>query len=43
METPEQKLERKRIKRVRLFYLMLGIDILLAIFLVVEIIIAIVK
>lgn len=39
METPEQKAERKIIIKNRMFYLLIGLDVLLAIFLVAEIII----
>ena len=43
METAEEKLERKKIVKRRLFYLFLGLDILFALFLVFEVIYAIVK
>ena len=43
METAEQKLERKKIIKRRLFYTFIGLDILFALFLIIEIIYAIVK
>ena len=41
METAEERVERKKVIKKRLFYLFIALDILLAMFLVFEIIYAI--